>query len=238
MVAAEAKTRLCKIHGEYPLSVIKVLGTEIERGCPHCTKEQREKERLEAIRAETHANALKIENGLNIANIPPRYRNLDFKPKSAQMRAIFEVDSNLLVTGGVGTGKTAYVSYLARKWIEKGESVRYMLASELIGEIRESWGKQYTCETKVIRELSTCDWLILDEIGRCEYSDYLFRVIDGRYQNGKYTVVIGNIEASEIPRILGEAIASRLRENIKAVNFGKEDLRHAKREQNHHSPDD
>ena len=107
---------------------------------------------------------------------------------------------------------------------KKGLNVRYLYANEIEKRVKSSWGTNLT-EDDIIEQYIECDLLILDEIGRIQYNDYLFKVFDGRYMNQKPVILIGNIDVKEIPKILGDAIASRLRTNVQAICFGTEDLR-------------
>ena len=55
-------------------------------------------------------------------------------------------------------------------------------AKDMISKIKDSWYSKITCEEAVIRELIECDILIIDELDKQPYTDYLFRVLNGRLQ--------------------------------------------------------
>lgn len=216
----------CYLHGDYEAKVISVLGTSITMECPKCKEDRVEAERIEEIARLKKVEQERFLIWINKSNIPQIYRNMtDYKSLEAQPKYEYDFKKNLVITGGVGTGKTMFVSWLAIQAIRNKSTVRYMYASDLAQKVKASWGSRELTEDDVINEFINCDLLILDEIGRVEYNDYLFKVFDGRYNKSKPTVILGNIDAIEVPKILGEAIASRLRVNVKALSFGKEDKR-------------
>lgn len=216
----------CHLHGDYEAKVISVLGTSITMECPKCKEERirfenkQEESRLLMVEQE------RFSMWINRANIPAIYKNLEeYNQLAGQPKYEYDFKKNLVITGGVGTGKTMYASWLAIQAIRNKMTVRYMYASDLAQKVKASWGSRELTEDDVINEFVNCDLLILDEIGRVEYNDYLFKVFDGRYNKSKPSIILGNIDAIEVPKILGEAIASRLRVNVKALSFGKEDKR-------------
>ena len=152
---------------------------------------------------------------------------MKFTPLEAQKTINYNYDKNLVIVGGVGSGKTMYACWLGLEAINRHKTVRYILASDLERKIKDTWGSKLLSEREVTDEYINCDLLILDEIGRATYNDYIFKVIDGRYNNELPTILLGNIETSEIGKVLGEAIASRLRTNVKVLSFGTTDLRNS-----------
>lgn len=224
----EETTKLCKCekHGEYIARITNVLGLEIIQACITCTEEERKLDKEKELKAKQQIRmqqiALKIEN----ANLPKRYSTLkDFEFKASQ-RALkdYSYESNLILYGTTGSGKTMIASYLALKAIYNGKTVRYLYASDIEKKAKEAWGTKFS-EDDMLKPFVNCDILILDEIGRVQYNDYLFKVLDARYLEEKITFFLGNIDIKEIPKILGEAIASRLRENVQAISLGTEDYR-------------
>ena len=223
----ETKQMTCKIHGSYTAKVINVLGTEIVMKCPKCKEIEDAKKQKEAEFEAKKKEAERIALWLDKSGLPPIYRNIEnFEFKPAQMALKdYDFKKNLVLYGGVGTGKTMVASYIGVKAIRNNLTVRYLYANEIEKRVKSSWGSTYVTEDDIIDQFVNCDLLVLDEIGRVVYNDYLFKVFDSRYMNHKPTVIIGNIDVKEIPNILGEAIASRLRTNVQAVCFGVGDMR-------------
>lgn len=226
----EEKEMTCPKHGNYASKVIQCLGIEVAMRCPKCKKEEDAAREQEEVREKQRADIERQTIWINKSGIPIIYRGLkEFKPLATQTKAILDYDfkKNLIVYGSVGTGKTMYVCWLGLEAIKKNLTVRYLYANEIEKKAKASWGTSLS-EDDFLSQYIDCDLLILDEIGRVQYNDYLFKVFDGRYMNGKPIILLGNVELLDIPKILGDAISSRLRTNIKAICFGTVDQRESK----------
>ena len=226
----ELETFTCKTHGDFKGRAIMCLGLKIEPVCPMCQKESDDAEAREIAMREEYDKNGRIIVWAERANIPEIYRNKNaITPHGSQSDALsYNFDKNLILVGSVGTGKTMIASHLGIKAIYQHKTVRYLCASDIATRVKDTWGSKVLSEMEVIDDLINCDLLILDEIGRCEYNEWIFKVLDGRYMKQKPTILAGNIEAKELPNILGEAIASRLRTNVKVVSFGSLDQRKAR----------
>lgn len=220
------KEIICEKHGKYMSKVINILGKEIVSSCPVCKKEYDEKEEKYQKRKKEIEEIERILAWIKVSNLPEIYRNIENINLFDNQKSLekFDFKKNLIIYGGVGTGKTMIASYLGLKAIKNNMTVRYLFADDLEKKVKTSWKTNLT-EQDILNIFIDCDLLILDEIGRVEYNNYLFKLFDGRYTKNKQTIIMGNIEITEIPKILGEAIASRLRSNVKVVCFGTEDFR-------------
>ena len=105
---------------------------------------------------------------------------------------------NLVLYGGVGTGKTHMAIALGIAACEKGMSVRFYTVTELVLTLTECY-KAGTLE-RLVRDLKQLDLLILDEWGYVpvdrEGSQLLFRVIADSYES-KSLILTTNIEFSK-----------------------------------------
>lgn len=223
----ELKKFICEKHGEYQAKEINCCGLVIEPTCPLCAKEIEEKKSMEEASLNEYRQNSRISVWAERANIPKLYRTREpMSPIGNQADALnYAFDRNLILIGFVGTGKTKVASYLGMKAIEQEKIVRYLYASDIATRVKDTWGSKTISEKEVLDDLINCDLLILDEIGRCEYNEWIFKVLDGRYMEQKPTIIAGNIDAKELPKILGEAIASRLRTKVKVITLGETDQR-------------
>lgn len=219
--------KTCEKHGEFESKRKIVLGLTVDQSCPKCQEVEKE---IKAKEEQDYLHQQKIYNiaiRVKKACLPKKYRNFknfEFKENQKKIKD-FDFKSNLIIYGGVGTGKTMIASYLALKAIHKHNfTVRYLYASEVAQKVKATWGTKES-EAEVLNDLINCDILILDEIGRAEYNEYLFKVLDGRYENEKITILAGNVQPQNIKSIFGDAIVSRLQENLLFANFGNIDLR-------------
>lgn len=226
----EIKTFTCKKHGDFKARAIVCLGMEISPTCPLCQKELDDAEAREIAEREEYDKNGRISVWAERANIPKLYRRREqMIPNGNQVEALnYAFDRNLIIVGSVGTGKTMVASHLGMKAIEQHKTVRYLYASDIATRVKDTWGSKVISEREVIDDLIACDLLILDEIGRCEYNEWIFKVLDGRYMEQRPTIFTGNIDVKELPKILGDAIASRLRTNVKVITFGETDQRKAR----------
>lgn len=223
----EFKTFTCERHGDFEARAIVCLGIVITPTCPLCQKELDDAEAREVAEREEYDRNGRITVWAERAKLPKMYRRREpMIPNSDQVEALnYAFDRNLIIVGSVGTGKTMVASHLGMKAIEQHKTVRYLYASDIATRVKDTWGSKVLSEMEVINDLIDCDVLILDEIGRCEYNEWIFKVLDGRYMEQRPTIFTGNIDVKELPKILGDAIASRLRTNVKVITFGETDQR-------------
>lgn len=221
--------KTCDTHGEYEALEIDLpsLCKTITFGCPKCQAERDARLEAEEKAEELRKDQERIVLWQNLAKIPQRYRTVfTHAPKPNQKLRQWNGRDNIICIGGVGGGKTHYISYIGNTCILNKRTVRYVMMNEIEGRIKGAWGSKVITEDTVINDFIDCEVLIIDEIGRGSYTEYLFRIFDGRYNNQKPTIIAGNVTADEVKTILGDAIVSRLKGHGVVVNsFEAEDLR-------------
>jgi len=130
------------------------------------------------------------------------FSELRFPPalsKEELLRADFIPEKkNLVLYGGVGTGKTHMAIALGMAACEKGLSVRFYTVTELVLKLMDAY-KAGTLE-RLIRDLNQLELLILDEWGYVpvdrDGSQLLFRVIADSYER-KSLILTTNLEFSK-----------------------------------------
>ena len=125
---------------------------------------------------------------------------------------------NLWLVGVAGTGKTLLgaiiCKYLGAKYIKS-----YQLRDEL------DYARSFNAKknpTEVIDDYANIFVLIIDEIGRYKNpieQEYLFRLLNERYENKKPTVLISNMNKKEFGEYLGNPVVDRFRETCKSLEF-------------------
>lgn len=133
-------------------------------------------------------------------------------------------DKNIIIIGGVGTGKThlAYSIINALETVREGQTgykyyseskVVYTPVKEIIDEIREEW-KTGESMFSFIEKIKKIPLLIVDEIGVQYGSDSerieLYSIFNARYEDCLPTIVISNNSLGELQKILGQRIFDRL----------------------------
>jgi DNA replication protein DnaC len=135
-------------------------------------------------------------------SISGRYRNL-----------------NLIMYGATGTGKT-HLSYgLYRHFLDAGYKVMHEQIWTILDEIKGTYRYGSTKSSMdVIKRYIAPDFLIIDEMG--EGRQYgtpteqveLHKLIEGRYSNGRPTIITTNTDKDGIKTALGEGAFRRLAE--------------------------
>jgi DNA replication protein DnaC len=205
--------------------------------CPHCDRimqvevDARDKE----IRQGKLRDDFAIRMALERAGVPVRMHGCTWMnwshPTDAHKRAYnfvrsyaddlmhnLEIGRSAAFTGTTGTGKTHLAVGLLRHVLGKGGTGRYTTLSNMLGRIKATFSKDGPeKEHDVIRDLTRCDLLVIDEIGRGTESNYetsqLFRVLDERYMNQRPTLLVSNLSPAGLKQQLGDAALDRLRHN-------------------------
>lgn len=144
---------------------------------------------------------------------------------------------NILFSGEPGLGKTFLSAAIAREVAAKGYSVAYDTAAALLSAFEQekfsrSEEEQADAASRV-RQLMSCDLLILDDLGMELSSSFtqsaLYTLLDGRIRSGKCTVISTNLDKEELRKRYGAAIASRLEGEYQFLHFVGQDIRAMKK---------
>ena len=145
---------------------------------------------------------------------------------------------SLFLTGAPGLGKTFLSACIASTVAEKGCSVVYDTAVNIVSYFEEARfnrrGEQEEAEADVKRCLH-CDLLILDDLGTEMNTSFsvsaIYEVLNTRLREGRSTVVSSNLSLEEISRRYTPQIASRLAGNFDELKFCGKDIRLQKKEE-------
>lgn len=199
--------------------------------CPKCKQEEEHARQVEQDRLEYQ----RIKQAQ--AHIPTRYREKRFTNYQAvteeQKNALAECQNfarnfaqhkhrSLVLVGGVGTGKTHLAcSILNELILESPLNGLFVTVSETSRRIKNTWIRFNTSdyqetESDVIEQLIKPDLLVIDEVG-LQQSDFeknwLFDVLNQRYNANKGTVIISNLKGKDLVEYLGERAIDRLKED-------------------------
>ena len=149
---------------------------------------------------------------------------------------------NLVLYGGVGTGKTHMSLALGMLACERDHKVRFHTVTELVLKLSDAY-RGGTLE-RLVRELKQLDLLILDEWGYVpvdrEGSQLLFRVIADAYES-KSLILTTNLEFSKWGGIftdeqMAAAMIDRLVHHGHLIMFGSKSYRMTHALMRHHLP--
>lgn len=201
--------------------IIKKTGSVLEKILQNCrdTWQENWNKRPESEKREIEkrdfAETMPSEEDLNTKyKIPERYHNSTFENFNANTQELEKAveilknkawESNIYLSGKAGTGKTHLAMCLKR------EEATYFKLSEIFRKVR----LDFNCEQSFINHLGSVKLLIIDEIGRQNYSVFeknlFFEIIDERWLNKKPTLLISNLTGNEFAEEYGKAILDRLR---------------------------
>lgn len=199
-------------------------------------KAQEERNKPEAVAERKREwEAQQIKN-LTESGIGQRYLNADihsFITETEEQKTGLETvkqfitnpyGKNLWLVGVAGTGKTLLGAiicrYLGAKYIKS-----YQLKDEL------DYARSFNAKknpTEVINDYAEISVLIVDEVGRYkspQEQEYIFRLLNERYEMKKPTVLISNMTKKEFGEYLGNPIVDRFRESCKSLEFKGESFR-------------
>lgn len=146
-------------------------------------------------------------------------------------------DRGLYLYGGYGTGKTFLASIIAREFVLDFKSVIFGDVPSLMQTIKATFdGKTQDNAQDVLERYSTCDLLVLDDLGAGQITPWnvaqLYQVINSRYNSGLPIVVTSNHSVKDLQNRLSIAddstaarITSRLREMTHQLFLGVNDRR-------------
>ena len=186
---------------------------------------------------DVQTNLLKnnVEHIRQYANIPTRYKDAEFTAKvQEQEKLIATIKANfngkkfneirdMLIFGGVGTGKTHLVVAMLNKLINANIYCRYATEHGLLDLYFQKKYDEFNAFKKV-------NVLVIDELGKRELAEWqmiqLEELISYRYNELLPTIFITNMNEEECKSFVGDRVASRLRENkVLRVMMSGEDLR-------------
>lgn len=145
---------------------------------------------------------------------------------------------NLLFTGAPGLGKTFLSAAVARVVSASGAGVAYDTATSLLAAFeREKFSRdedERADAASRVRQLTTCDLLILDDLGTEMSTAFtqsaLYSLLDGRLRAGKKTIISTNLTRADIEARYGAALASRLSGEYEWIEFRGRDVRTLRKE--------
>lgn len=120
----------------------------------------------------------------------------------------------IVMSGGVGTGKTHLSVGLLKEVIAKGGTGIFLSVADLISDVRGTWSGKNADKVKLFTE---CDMLVIDEVGVQAGTDnerqILFSVINQRYNDVKPSILLTNLDPSAFKSYVGQRVFDRLKEN-------------------------
>ena len=129
-----------------------------------------------------------------------------------------ESSANLFITGGTGTGKTFLCNCIAREILNQGYSVIYLSSAKLFSSITDN-----------VKELISCDLLIIDDLGTEFTNPFVqsafFNCINERLLRRRHTVISTNYSIEQVKRVYSERVFSRITQKYTYIKLDGNDIR-------------
>jgi DNA replication protein DnaC len=184
----------------------------------------------------------RIEKAIARAKVPMRLRALTIsaldhdRAATTLASACSSWDGRrwIIASGGVGTGKTSWLTALLLDQIRSKPKVKALWTSEqrLYRRAQLQGEKAHAGREKVVQEAIDADVLLLDDIGAgrrdlTEWQGGAMRdLLTERHLEGRPTLITTNLSVEAIAKHYGEHVASRLIEaSGQVINLGGSDRR-------------
>jgi len=150
---------------------------------------------------------------------PAQQNALDVcKRYAAKFEEIRKEGTGLVLVGNPSTGKSHLACAVLQAVMSKGGTGMFLTVSEMLRMLRSGYNaKTEYSHAEVFDILTSQDLLALDEVGMPtdgnpeKAKTLVFDVINRRLQELRPVILLGNVNAEEIERHLGERVWSRMR---------------------------
>ncbi len=142
-----------------------------------------------------------------------------------------QTGESLLFMGKTGLGKTHLSTAVAKRVLERGFSVVYDSAQNILAVFeRERFSQS---EKKQSDKYFNCDLLIVDDLGSeirgTTSSSYFYTLINTRLVTSKSVIISTNLTPAELSRQYEERLVSRLFGEYTVLTFNGKDIRQLKK---------
>ncbi|MFY4709932.1 ATP-binding protein [Burkholderia glumae] len=219
-------------------------------GCPSCEQARADAAAMERAANDERDRQARIEQRLDRAGIPVRFRDRTFEnfvadtePKRAALRVAREFadafpehlknGTTIVFSGKPGTGKS-HLAIAAAMVVMQRHTAMYINALDMIRMVRATWRRDSeVSESTVLADLSSVALLVIDEVGMQYGTEgeqvILFDVINRRYRDLMPTILLTNLGVKGMKEFLGERSFDRTREGGIWVAFDWDSYRGSKK---------
>lgn len=218
-----------------PGATVEMASYEACHKCVDTLKAQRDKD-LDAINQaeQREREEARIRRVVDGAGVSPRHagRTLDSlnAVNDKQQQAIDalkdvtekvvsgKVAPNIILLGGVGTGKSLLAAAAIQSLIRAGGRGTFTTMKDIVRDYRATWSRDSeVSEAGFVRSMSATPVLVIDEVGVLAGTDnelaIIFDILDGRYRNMKPTILISNLDMAGVKAAIGDRCVDRMRED-------------------------
>ena len=170
------------------------------------------------------------QKDMNLGYSPREYMEASFDFLKSYAENFNKNSSSFFFTGATGLGKTHLSLAVMNKVTEKGFSVFYGSADNIIKQMeKERFGRS---NGDIEEEIENADLLIIDDLGtefKTAFSETaVYQIINNAILNGKPMIISSNLSISELEERYGQRVVSRLN-SFEVINFIGTDIRQIKK---------
>lgn len=216
----------CSKHGEYDSKIFFFGQKTRKTGCPICRDMETARKKEADIRSVSkHEITWLTEKNrtMNFGN----YGCYDDQQKDIYNRLVnyvnnfekvFRQGTSMALLGTPGTGKTHFATSIGIEVNKKKYNVFYELFRDMMSRIKATYKQNsMRTESEIMKNLTCVDLLIIDEVGQKPLSptdkELILTIVNNRYKENKPTILISNLNESQLESELGRPVVDRFYEN-------------------------
>ena len=170
------------------------------------------------------------EKDMGLGYSPREYMEASVDFLKSYSESFNKNSGSFFFTGGTGLGKTHLSLAVMNKVTEKGYSVFYGSADNIIKQMeKERFGRS---NGDIEEEIENADLLIIDDLGtefRTAFSETaVYQIINNAILNSKPMIISSNLSITELEERYGQRVVSRLN-SFEVINFIGTDIRQIKK---------
>ncbi|MBE6794779.1 MAG: AAA family ATPase [Ruminococcaceae bacterium] len=137
---------------------------------------------------------------------------------------------SILMRGATGLGKTHLSLSIANELLNKGFSVAYVSAPDILFQLeRAHFSYDYQQEEELLSTLSDCDLLIIDDLGTEFSTNYtntqIYNIFNNRILRSKPVIINTNLTIKELESAYTQRFVSRIMGTCDKLDFVGKDIR-------------
>lgn len=137
----------------------------------------------------------------------------------AARRWLEQPDSNLIIVGGIGTGKSYLAACVSHALLAEQHPVLWLNAASYMATVKRGFNDREQAEiaaTKA-RHAEQAPFLVIDDLGKVHpgkdvsyTEEQFYAIVDTRYRNELPTIVTTEWKSKALAERVGESVVSRL----------------------------
>lgn len=200
--------------------------SSITSNSPKSVDEHDEAREIAAREEQDQARRDRIRHFRDIADLPKRYVTADcdallesgspqYRTKMQAFLQKVKVSGTYAMLGNRWTGKSNMASAVINAFCDRDRSARYIRAMDFFLEVQRTYrGDGDMSAADVVDSLCDPHLLVIDQLqvrGKTKFEDSLLtHLIDRRYGDMKWTILVSNLRKDEFAAHVGDDISSRL----------------------------